>query len=130
MKLGWPVWLGWWMIAGSVLSAFVIVFVIGAYLGHGLDLHLAVWLGMAGPLLATLCSMVATDRAYRNRPSSVTGVMITAFVAKMVFFGGYIALVITSGWVRPVPFALSFIGYLLVFYIVEAFRLRRLFAGV
>ena len=116
------------MLAGSVLSAFGI----GIFLGDAAtpDLRLAVWLGMIGPLLATLCSMVATDRAYRKQPASVTGVMITAFVAKMVFFGGYIALVITSGWVRPVPFALSFIGYLLVFYIVEAFRLRRLFAGV
>src|SRR4026209_82331 len=101
MKLGWP---GWWMLAGSVLSAFLI--------SVALDLRLAVWLGMLGPLLATLCSMVATDRAYRHRPSSLTGGMITAFVAKMVFLGGYVALVITSGWVRPVPFALSFIGYL------------------
>ena len=123
MKVGWP---GWWMIAGAVLSAFVIVFVIGATL----DLGFAVWLGMLGPLLATLCSMVATDRAYRKQPASVTGVMITAFVAKMVFFGGYVALIIKSGWVPPVPFALSFIGYIIGFYIVEAFRLRRLFAGV
>src|SRR4026207_120534 len=115
---------GWWMLAGAVLSACGIV----AFLGDAatLDLRLAVWLGMLGPLLATLCSMVATNRAHRKRPESLTGVMITAFVAKMVFFGGYLALVIKSGWVRQVPFALSFIGYLIALYIVEAFRLRRL----
>ena len=38
---------------------------------------------------------------------SSTGVMIKAFVAKMVFFGGYVALIVKAGWVQPVPFAIS-----------------------
>ena len=123
MKRGWP---GWWMLAASVLSALGIA----SLIGDAQDLRLAVWFGMLGPLLATLCSMVATDWAYRNRPASLTGVMSTAFVAKMVFFGGYVALVIQSGWVRPVPFAISFLGYFIALFIFEAFRLRRLFEGV
>jgi drug/metabolite transporter (DMT)-like permease len=116
---------GWWLLAGSILSCAAIV----AMLGDEGDLRRAVWLGMLGPLVATLCAMVAMNRAYRRSPASLTGVMIKAFVAKMVFFGGYVALVVKSGWVRPVPFAVSFTGYFLVLHMIEAFRLRRLFAN-
>jgi hypothetical protein len=54
--------------------------------------------------------------------------MIGAFGAKMLFFGGYIALVIKAGWVRPVPFAISFTGYFIALHLLEAVHLRRLFA--
>jgi len=118
---------GWWMLAGSALSAFGIVTFLGDEATP--DLRLAIWLGMLGPLAATLCAMVATDRTYRRQPGGVTGVMIKAFVAKMVFFGGYVALVVKSGWVRPVPFAISFVCYFLVLHMIEAFRLRRLFSS-
>ena len=118
---------GWWMLAGSALSAVGIV----AFLGDEAtpDLRLAVWLGMLGPLVATLCAMVATNRVHRLNPAGLTGVMITAFVAKMVFFGGYVALVVKAGWVRPVPFAISFVCYFLVLHMIEAVRLRRLFSS-
>jgi hypothetical protein len=119
--------LAWWMLAGSAASSFGIV----AFLGDEAtpDLRLAIWLGMLGPLVATLCAMVAMNRAYRRDPASLTGVMIKAFVAKMVFFGGYVALIVKSGWVRPVPFAVSFIIYFLALHMIEAFRLRRLFTN-
>ena len=115
------------MLAGSALSAFGIV----AFLGDEAtpDLRLAVWLGMVGPLVATLCAMVAMNRAYQRDPAGLTGVMIKAFVAKMVFFGGYVALLVKSGWVRPVPFAISLVCYFLVLHMIEAIRLRRLFAN-
>jgi hypothetical protein len=118
---------GLWLLAGSALSSFGIV----AFLGSEatLDLRLAIWLGMLGPLVATLCAMVATNRAYHRHPESLTGVMIKAFLAKMVFFGGYVALVVKAGWVRPVPFAVSFVSYFLVLHMIEAFRLRRLFSS-
>jgi hypothetical protein len=119
--------LGWWMLAGSALSCFGI----GAFLGDEAqpDLRPSVWLGMLGPLAATLCAMVAATRAYRRDPVSLTGLLIKAFVAKMVFFGGYVALVVKSGWVQPVPFAVSFVSYFVVLHMIEAFRLRRLFAN-
>jgi hypothetical protein len=116
--------LGWWMLVGSALSAFGI----GAFLGDEKtpDVRLSVWLGMLGPLTATLCAMVAVTRAYRKNPASLTGAMIGAFVVKMVFFGGYVALVLKAGWVRPGPFAASFTGYFLALHMIEAIRLRRL----
>ena len=118
---------GWWLLAGSILSCVAIVALLGDEVAG--DLRLAVWLGMLGPLVATLCAMVAMHRAYRRSPASLTGVMIKAFIAKMVFFGGYVALVVKAGWVRPVPFAVSFTCYFLVLHMIEAFRLRRLFAN-
>ena len=118
---------GWWMLAGSALSSFGIV----AYLGDEAtpDVRLAIWLGMLGPLVATLCAMVTTNRAYRRHPASLTGTMIKAFLAKMVFFGLYVALVVKAGWVSPIPFAISFTSYFLVLHMIEAFRLKRLFAN-
>src|SRR5574339_873600 len=98
--------LGWWMLAGSALTCLAIV----AFLGDEApaDVRLAVWLGMLGPLAATLSAMFVMGRAYRRDPARLTKVMIGAFAAKMVFFGGYVALAVKAGWVRPVPFAISF----------------------
>src|SRR5262245_58270019 len=116
--------LGLWMLAGSILSAFGI----GVFFGDDKtpDVRLSVWLGMLGPLTATLCAMVAVTRAYRKNPAGLAGAMIAAFVVKMVFFGGYVALVLKAGWVRQGPFAASFTGYFLALHIIEAIRLRRL----
>jgi hypothetical protein len=118
--------LGWWMLAGSALTAFGIVALLGDEATA--DLRLAVWLGMLGPLTAALCGMFVVTRAYRRHAASLTKVMIGAFGAKMLFFGGYIALVIKAGWVRPVPFAISFTGYFIALHLLEAVHLRRLFA--
>lgn len=117
--------LGMWILAGSAISSFGIV----AFLGDEAapELRLAIWLGMLGPLAATLCSMVAVNRAHRKDPASLTRVMIAAFVAKVAFFGGYVILVVKAGWVLPTPFAVSFVSYFFALHIIEAVRLRRLF---
>jgi hypothetical protein len=116
--------LGLLVLVGSAVSSFGIV----ASLGDeaALELRLAVWLGMLAPLVATLCSMVAVNRAYRRDPATFTRAMIGAFVAKVLFFGGYVMLVMKAGWVRPTAFAISFVGYFFALHIIEAFRLRRL----
>ncbi len=119
--------LAWWMFAGSAVSALGITVFLGA--AAPLDVRLAVWLGMAAPLGATACSAILVERVYRSRPESLTRVMGGAFAVKMIFFGGYVALVVKADWVRPIPFAISFTGYFLALHITEAFRLRRLFAG-
>jgi len=115
---------GWWMLAGSALSSFAIVAVRGDDATP--DLRLAVWFGMLAPLVAALCATVAMERTYRKHPEDLMRMMIAAFGVKIVFFGGYIALVVKAGWVRPVPFAISFTAYFLGLHIVEALHLRRL----
>jgi hypothetical protein len=115
---------GWWLLAGTTLSYFGIV----AFLGDNAtpDLRLAIWLGMLGPLAAAVCSTIAMQRAFRRQRDALVRVMIAAFGVKIVFFGGYIALVVKEGWVKPVPFTISFTGYFLALHIIEAFHLRRL----
>ena len=115
------------MLAGSVVSALGIT----AFLGGAAspDVRLAVWLGMIAPLAATLGTSGLFEKVYRKQPDRLTGVMIAAFAAKMIFFGGYVLLVVKSGWAQPAPFTISFTGYFLALHIIEAFRLRRLFTG-
>jgi hypothetical protein len=84
---------------------------------------------MMAPLVAAMVSVVVVERAFRRSPGRLMNVMISAFAAKVLFFGGYIALVVKSGWISTVPFAISFTGYFLALHLVEALRLRRLTAA-
>jgi hypothetical protein len=59
----------------------------------------------------------------------VTKLMIGAFGAKMLFFGAYVAAVLTVGEVAAVPFIVSFTGFFIALYLTEALLMRRLFAG-
>jgi hypothetical protein len=113
----------WWMLAGSVLSSFIIA----TLLDRGIELE--VWLGMLGPLAAALASWVTMQRQHARRPERLTEVMIKAFAAKMILFGLYITILLKAGWVRPIPFVISFIGYFIALHITEAIGLRRLQAA-
>lgn len=120
--------LGLVMLAGSVLSAFGVMAVLGAEADP--DVRLAVWLGMAAPLAAAVSSTIVIEHVWRTRPEGLTKLMTAAFAAKLVFFAGYIALLVKMGWVEPISFATSFTGYFLVLHLTEAFHLRRLFITV
>ena len=56
----------------------------------------------------------------------MTKVLTAAFAAKVVFFGGYVILVVKAGWVSLNPFVVSFVSYFFALHIIEAIRLRRL----
>lgn len=85
--------------------------------------------GMAGPLLVGSASVVLTERTYRLAPDRVMPLMMMAFVVKMVVFGAYVAIMLSLASLQPVPFAASFITFFIVLHLVEAGRLRALFAG-
>ena len=85
-------------------------------------------LGMLGPLVATTATWVLVERIYKQRAEVLTTVMATAFVAKIVFFGAYIAVIILLFRFRPIPFVLSFTSYFIALYLMEALYLRRLFS--
>jgi hypothetical protein len=84
-------------------------------------------LGMAGPLVAAGATWMAAERTFREKPERLTGLMIAAFAAKLVFFGGYVAVVLSLPPVRPVPFVVSFTTYFIALHLTEALCLRRLF---
>jgi hypothetical protein len=113
----------WSMLAGSILSAFILTIL------PGVEAKLEVWLGMLGPLASALVSWIAMERQYMRSPKGLTSLMIKAFAAKMVFFAGYVTALLSAGLVRPIPFAVSFVGYFLCLHAAEAIGLRRLQAA-
>ena len=110
-----------WMAGASVLSWLVAT----ALAGRGTGVEILV--GMMGPLAVVSVTWVLTERTYTRNPERLTLLMITAFAAKLVFFGVYIAVMLRVLMVRPVPFMVSFTSYFVALYFVEALLLRRLF---
>ena len=108
------------MLSGSVLSSVILSVLLGA------DSRLELWLGMLGPLVSAIVSWIAMERQHARHPVGMTRLMIKAFAAKMVFFAGYITALLSMGWVRPIPFVTSFIGYFIALHAMEAVGLRRL----
>ena len=106
-----------WLAAGSVLSAALL----------GVRFGREVWFGMFGPLMVVSATWILTERVYRTDPSRLTGLIITAFAGKLVFFGGYVALAIGVLGVQPMPFIASFTGYFITLHMIEALLLKRLF---
>ena len=110
------------MAAASGLSWVIAALVVDERTG------IEILLGMLGPLAATSATWILAERIYRQRAEALTTVMATAFVAKIVFFGAYIAMVILVLRFRPVPFVVSFTSYFIALYLMEALYLRRLFS--
>jgi hypothetical protein len=112
-----------WMAGGSV-TAWLVALVFVEYASG-----VALFFGMLGPLLLACGSWVMAERTYKREPGALTGVMVTAFAFKLVFFGGYVALMLRVLHLRPVPFVVSFSSYFIALHFIEAFYLQRLFAG-
>lgn len=113
----------WWMIAAGVLTSVAATGVGGA------AVHPEIVLGMAGPLAATGATWVLAERTFRAAPGQLTGVMLAALLAKMVFFAGYVAIMLRVVGLRPTPFVVSFTCYFIGLYAMEALFLSRLFGG-
>jgi hypothetical protein len=116
--------LAWWMVSGSVLSSLLITTLLFT------QARREVWLGMLGPLVSAVVSWIAMERHSIRRPAGLTGFLIKAFGAKMVFFGVYVTALLKVGSVRPFPFVVSFMSYFVSLHALEAIGLRRLQAGV
>jgi hypothetical protein len=95
----------------------------------GAAVHRELLYGMLGPLVATVGTWVAVERVFRMAPARVTGVMVAGLGIKAVFFGAYVAVVLLALDVRPIPFVVSFTGYFVALYGLEALLFKRLFAG-
>jgi hypothetical protein len=112
-----------WMIGVSVASWLVATMVTGPIMGR------EVLAGMVGPLLVAVVTWEMADKTFRHAPERLTARMITAFAAKMVFFGAYVAVMLLALALRPIPFVVSFTAYFISLHFAEALCLRRLFAA-
>jgi hypothetical protein len=116
--------LAWWMLSGSVLSSLLITTLLFT------EARREVWFGMLGPLASAAVSWIAIERQFARRPTGLTGFLIKAFAAKIVFFGVYVTALLKVGIVRPFPFVVSFMSYFVALHVLEATGLHRLQAGV
>ena len=112
-----------WMAGGSVAAWLLASVVVGREAG------IELFFGMLGPLLIACATWVMAERTYTRDPQALTGLMVAAFAFKLVFFGGYVAVMLKVIGLRLVPFAVSFSSYFIALHLVEALYLRRLFAG-
>jgi hypothetical protein len=110
-----------WMSAAAVGSAVVAVAIAGR------QTAVDVLLGMLAPLAAATVSWVLIERTFEREPARVTGLMIGAFGAKVLFFGAYVAVMLKVVGLHPTPFVASFTSYFIALYLVEALLMRRLF---
>ena len=111
-----------WMVAAGLVCWF------GATAMFGAESHLATLLGMIGPVAVAIVTWRLAEQTYRRNPSALTGVMLTGFVGKMVFFGAYVVVVLKGLSQPAAPFAVSFAGSFIAVYAIEALALRRLFS--
>jgi len=109
-----------WMVGVSLASWLVVTVVRG-------DANPELLFGMVGPLLAACASWVAVERMHAAAPERVMSVMLTAFMAKMMFFGVYVAGMLRGLELRRTPFVVSFTIYFVALYAMEALFLKRLF---
>ncbi len=82
--------------------------------------------GMAAPLVSTVATWIAVARTHAAAPERLSGVLMTGFALKAVFFGVYVVVMLRVMALRPVPFVLSFTAYFIALYAMEALFLRRL----
>jgi hypothetical protein len=111
------------MVGASAASCLVLV------LATGSSLMPELLLGLAGPLASAVVSWQVVERTHASWPERLTGVMITAFLAKMLLIGAYVVVMLAVVGLRPKPFMVSFTGYYVALHFVEALFLRRLLAG-
>lgn len=113
----------WWM-AGASIAAWL-----AATRLLNIDADREIVLGMIGPLLAAVVTWVLVERTWTSsHPERLTGLMIQAFAAKMVFFAVYIVVMLKMLPVRPIEFVVSFTSYFIALHVTEALCMRRLFA--
>jgi hypothetical protein len=110
--------------AGVAVGSWIAIAALAAGLGRQAGGEILA--GMIGPLLAASVSWALAERTYTLTPERLTSLMIAAFAGKIVFFGAYVTVALKVLALRPVPFMLSFTGYFIAMYLMEALYLRRL----
>jgi len=84
--------------------------------------------GMLAPLVGTCLSWLTAERTYKSAPERLTAVMILGFAIKLVFFAGYMTVMLRVLSLRPQPFVTMFVTYFIFLYAMQALFLKRLTA--
>ena len=83
-------------------------------------------LGMIAPLLISIFSIQLAKRANSASPKKLTATLTKSFFIKMVLFALYFIIILTFYAFEQIPFVISFTGFFILFYIIEAISLQKL----
>jgi hypothetical protein len=86
-----------------------------------------IFLGMTIPLLVTIFSIMWINKVFKTDPDKLTATMTKSFFIKMVLFALYFVIILSFYTFEPNPFVISFTGFFILFYIIEAIFLQKLF---
>jgi len=86
-----------------------------------------IFLGMVAPLLVTIFSIFWIEKVFKTDKEKVTATMTKSFFVKMVLFALYFIIILSFYTFEPNPFIISFTGFFILFYIIEAMFLQKLF---
>ena len=86
-----------------------------------------IFTGMTAPLLVTLFSIIWIKKVFKADPGKLTATMTKSFFIKMVLFALYFFIILSFYTFESNPFVISFTGFFILFYIIEAIFLQKLF---
>ena len=84
-------------------------------------------LGMLGPLLLAIGTLILVERTYRKAPRKLTSLMTQAFFGKMLFYGVYGGVIVGFYSFQALPFTVSFTVYFIGLHLTEALYFQALF---
>ena len=86
-----------------------------------------IFLGMVAPLLVTVFSIFWIEKVFKTDKEILTATMAKSFFIKMVLFALYFIIILGFYTFEPIPFVISFTGFFILFYVIEAVFLQKLF---
>jgi len=110
-----------WMILGSLG-----LWGLGCVL-WGPDFVRSGFLGMIAPLVMGVITVAFASRKYKDTPEKLTGLMISMFGLKMVFYAIYVVIVFKTAQINELIFVLSFSVFFILLHLAEALYFRAKF---
>ncbi|MFC1784189.1 ATP synthase subunit I [Candidatus Neomarinimicrobiota bacterium] len=86
-----------------------------------------IFMGMIAPLLVTILSIMWINKVFKADPEKTTTTMTKSFFIKMVLYAIYFIIILSFYTFEPNPFVVSFMGFFILFYAIEAMFLHKLF---
>lgn len=85
-----------------------------------------IFLGMIAPLIVGTISIQLSKNVFKKSPQKLTASLTKSFFMKMIFFAAYFIIILSFYTFEPIPFVVSFTGFFILFYIIEAVFLQKL----
>lgn len=85
-----------------------------------------IFIGMLSPLMISIISIQLTKNIFSKNPEKLTSTLIKSFIFKMIFFAVYFIIILTIYTFEPIPIIISFTGFFILFYVIEAIFLKNL----